>query len=46
MTTTENIVLRFKELTEQKPVPFRRYIFILIGKTYYMNGTGQWRTHV
>ena len=42
----ENIVLRIKVFPKQKPVPFRRYIFILIGKTYYMNGTGQWRTCV
>ena len=40
-TTTDNIVLRFNELTKQKPVPFRIFVFILKGNTYYMTGTGQ-----
>ena len=37
--------LQFKVLTEPKPVPFRRYVFIPWGNTYYITGTGQWRTH-
>ena len=45
-TITENIVLHFKELTEQKPVTFRRYVFILKGNRYFITGTGQWHTHV
>ena len=45
-TTTDNILFQFKVLTKQKPVLFRRYIFILRGNTYYMTGTGQWCTRV
>ena len=45
-TKTENIVLQFKLLTKPKPVPFRIYVFIPRGNTYYMTGTGQWRTRV
>ena len=45
-TTTDNIVLQFKVLTEPKPVPFRRYVLILRGNTDYMTGTDQWCTRV
>ena len=31
-------------IDRKKTVPFRRYIFILIEDTYYINGIGRWRT--
>ena len=43
--TTENIMLQFKVFNEQKTVPFKRYVFIQRGNTYYMTGTCQWRMH-
>ena len=45
-TTMDNIMLRFKEFTEQKPVPIMSYVFILGRNTYYMNGTCQLHTSV
>ena len=39
-------MLWFKESTEQKPIPFRIYLFILGGNTYSMTGTFQWDTRV
>ena len=45
-TTTENIVFQFKVFTKAKAVPFRRYVFIPRGDTYYITGNGQWPTSV
>ena len=45
-TTMDNIVLRFKESTKQKPVTFRSYIFTLKGNTQSMTGIGKWHTRV
>ena len=39
-------MLQFKVLTEPKTVPFKRYVYILRGNTYYITGTCQWRMHV
>ena len=40
-TTTENIDFQFKVLTKPKPVPFRRYVYILRENTYSITGTGE-----